>query len=201
MTTTPRIRSLFVVGLCVAVALATAGCGFRLAEGGGGRPLGTPPAATPGSPAGPSYDDASPGDTNPDPFAEREQFFADQQQQPGDPLLSAKTDPQRELIAQQRAHVESLGGAWSPEIESITLALGLDACETSILNAHDIDLTVFRMHGATSPLIQSFATAPAELEGAVSIMVFGTRYLCPDDASQWESAWTEAAGEYGTPAG
>ncbi|MEH3089320.1 MAG: hypothetical protein PGN24_06885, partial [Microbacterium arborescens] len=71
-----------------------------------------------------------------------------------------------------------------------------DACETSILNGHEIDVTAFRTHVATSPLIDSLAVDDASREGAVSIMVFGTRFLCPDDAPQWEQAWTEAGGEY-----
>jgi len=132
-----------------------------------------------------------------DAFAERDAFIAAQQQPlDGSPLV-AKTPEQMELVAQQRAYFEEQGAEWSADAESVTLALALDACETSILNGHAVDVDVFRMHVTTSPLIDAITGGdPAGVEGAVSIMVFGTGFICPADAPQWESAWTEAGGVY-----
>jgi hypothetical protein len=69
----------------------------------------------------------------------------------------------------------------------------LDACETSILNGHNVDVGVFRSHVATSPLIAAVAGDDAAAQaGVVDIMVYGTGFLCPDDAPQWEAAMAEA---------
>jgi hypothetical protein len=130
-----------------------------------------------------------------DVFAERDAFFADQQQIPGDPMLTAKTPEQQEFISQQRAYTESQGGTWSPELESITLALALDACETSILNGHEVDADLYATHIATSPLISALTNGdPTTERNVVSIMVFGTGFLCPSDAAQWESAFRASTG-------
>ncbi|WP_460740189.1 hypothetical protein [Microbacterium neimengense] len=130
-----------------------------------------------------------------DVFAERDAFFEAQQQIPGDPMLTPKTPEQQEFISQQRAYTESQGGTWSPEIESITLALALDACETSILNGHDVDQDLYATHVATSPLISALTNGdPTTERNVTSIMVFGTGFLCPADAPQWESAFRAATG-------
>ncbi|MCR2811866.1 MULTISPECIES: hypothetical protein [Microbacterium] len=130
-------------------------------------------------------------------FAERDRFLADQQQPlDGSPLV-AKTPAQIELVTAQREYVESQGATWDANAESITLALPLDACETSILNGHAIDVETFRAHVNSSPLIDAVSGGdPQAIEGAVSMMVFGTRFICPDDAAQWESAWSETDGVY-----
>ena len=132
-----------------------------------------------------------------DALAERDAFIEAQQQPLDGTALVAKTPEQIELISQQRAYVESQGGTWNADAESITLALALDACETSILNAHAVDVDIFRTHVTSSPLIDAVTGGdPAAGEGAVSIMVFGTGFICPDDAPQWESAWSESGGAY-----
>ncbi len=129
-------------------------------------------------------------------LAERDAFIADQQQPVGQATLTARTPAQQELVAQQRAYLEENGGQWSEQAETVTLALALDACETSILNGHEIDLASFRTHVATSPLIDGLAVDDASRAGAVSIMVFGTGFLCPADAPQWEQAMADAAGRF-----
>lgn len=130
-----------------------------------------------------------------DVFAERDAFFEAQQQVPGDPMLTPKTPEQQEFITQQRAYTESQGGVWSPELESITLALALDACETSILNGHEVDADLYATHVATSPLISALTKGdPTTERNVTSIMVFGTGFLCPADAPQWESAFRAATG-------
>lgn len=132
-------------------------------------------------------------------LAERDAFI-EAQQLPldGSPLV-ATTDAQKQFIAEQRAFVESQGAAWSAQSENLALALTADACETSILNAHSIDLVAFQTHVETSPLFA--AVIPEEIVGdertaaernVASVMVFGTGFLCPADAEQWESAFTTA---------
>ncbi|MFS0714723.1 hypothetical protein ABC195_12645 [Microbacterium sp. 2P01SA-2] len=195
MSITVRSRTVALASLAVAGVLVLAGCSpaDRSAS------ADSTPAPTASAPE--ASGDATPdaGDdaaVDGDVLAERDAFIAAQQQPVGQATLTAKTPAQQELVAQQRAHLEANGGQWSEQAETVTLALGLDACETSILNGHEIDVTSFRTHVVTSPLIQSLAVDDASREGSVSIMVFGTRFLCPDDAPQWEQAWTEAAGEY-----
>lgn len=191
MTVTARTRPLTALAVTGVVMLLASACAStpeqaetpRAAESTSAAPT---PVSTPDATS-----DAAPADG--DVLAERDRFIADQQQPLGEPLLSAKTPAQQQLVAEQRAHVESQGGQWSPQAESVTLALGLDACETSILNGHVVDANTFETHVATSPLIQQVGTTPEALDGAVSIMVFGTGFLCPDDAPQWESAWQETA--------
>ncbi|MFB9310006.1 hypothetical protein BJY17_000539 [Agromyces hippuratus] len=139
------------------------------------------------------------GDEYADAFAERDAFIAAQQLPLDGSLLVATTDAQKEFIAEQRAYIEQQGGTWSPELESTALALAADACETAILNQHEVELMTLETHVATSPLFaQLIADDLAEDErraaerNVASVMVFGTGYLCPDDAEQWEAAFTAA---------
>lgn len=188
MTVTARTRPMTALALTGALLLLASACAS------GPEPAETPTSAsTSAASTTPTPDEtgdavASEGDV----LAERDQFILDQQQPLGEALLTAKTPAQQQLIAEQRTHVESQGGQWSPQAESITLALGLDACETSILNGHVVDASTFETHVTTSPLIQQVGSTPESLDGAVSIMVFATGFLCPDDAPQWESAWQDA---------
>lgn len=117
----------------------------------------------------------------------------------GTPLV-AVTEPQKEFVSQQRAYFESQGGTWTPETEWIALALAADACETSILNFHEVTASTAQAHIATSPLIAAMVQG---LEGAertagernvVSIMVFGAGFLCPADGPQWQAAFDELYG-------
>lgn len=124
-----------------------------------------------------------------DAFAERDQFVIDQQQPLDGSALVARTPEQQQFIAEQRAYIESQGGSWTAEAETISLALALDACETSILNFHAVDADVFAAHVQTSPLITAVAgDDPAALKGAVEIMIFGAGFLCPADHQQWVDA-------------
>lgn len=141
----------------------------------------------------PTASDAEAGSGTADALAERDEFFTAQQQIPGEGELVAKTDAQKELVTNQREYLESQGATWTSELESITLALALDACETSILNGHDVDVDTFRAHVATSPLIAALAGEDTAAQaGVVSIMVYGTGFICPDDAPQWQAAASEA---------
>ncbi|MDF2554895.1 MAG: hypothetical protein K0R60_790 [Microbacterium sp.] len=184
---TRRIR--FALPIALASALALTGCSL-LPSGQDTDAEPSPTVTTEASPTPTAESDA--GGTE-DMFVERDEFFATQQQIPGQGELVARTDAQIELVARQREYVESQGVAWTAELESITLALGLDACETSILNGHAVDADVFRTHVATSPLISAVAgDDTAAQAGVVDIMVYGTGFLCPDDAPQWEAAMAEA---------
>lgn len=196
MSIIARPRTATLAALAVVGALALTGC---MPAGDADSSDATPaPAASAPEESPTPTPDAAEGDAalEGDVIAEREAFIAEQQQPVGQPVLTAKTAAQQDLVAQQRAHVEANGGQWSEQAETVTLALALDACETSILNSHEIDVASFRTHVVSSPLIGSLAVDDASREGAVSIMVFGTRFLCPDDAPQWERAWTEAGGQY-----
>lgn len=188
-----RARSARLLAPALLLALVPlAGCQFTPL------PSSTEPgeALAPTAPSSPNTDGSGSDDLiDGDVFAERDAFFAEQQQVPGDPMLTPKTPQQQEFIAQQRAYTESQGGTWSAELESITLALALDACETSILNGHDVDADLYATHVATSPLISALAGGdPATQRNVTSIMVFGTRFLCPADAPQWESAYRASTG-------
>ena len=126
--------------------------------------------------------------------------MADQQLPTDGSDLVAVTDAQKEFIAEQRAYVESQGAEWTSQHESVYLALAADACETSILNGHEIDATRFSLHVQSSPLFRALlegvsadAVAAGE-ENVASVMVFGTGFLCPEDAPQWEAAFRELYG-------
>ncbi|MDF2918912.1 MAG: hypothetical protein K0S70_3129 [Microbacterium sp.] len=189
MSITARPRTATLAALAVLGVVALAGC-TPTSDASSSEETPTPaPTASPQEESAAATPDAG------DALAERDAFIAEQQQPVGQPTLTAKTPAQQELVAQQRAHLEANGGQWSEQAETVTLALALDACETSILNGHQVDQNVFQMHVTSSPLIQSLAVDDASREGAVSIMVFGTRFLCPDDAPQWEQAWTESGGQ------
>jgi hypothetical protein len=191
MSITARPRTATLAALAVVGALALTGC----TPAGDANPTEATPTTVPDESAAATPDAGGDGSATADALAERDAFIAAQQQPVGQTTLTAKTPEQQELVAQQRAHVEANGGQWSEQAETVTLALALDACETSILNGHQVDQDVYQMHVASSPLIQSLAIDDASREGAVSIMVFGTRFLCPDDAPQWEQAWTESSGQ------
>lgn len=180
------VRSIrYALPLAVAGLLTLSGCSLL--------PAAQDPDAAPSPTATPSASPSATAGGMDDMLAERDEFFATQQQIPGEGQLVARTDAQAELVTRQREYVESQGATWSAELESITLALGLDACETSILNGHAVDVDVFRSHVATSPLIAAVAgDDTAAQAGVVDIMVYGTGFLCPDDAPQWEAAMAEA---------
>lgn len=153
--------------------------------------------------AGPGDDATSAPDAGAleDSFTERDDFFREQQLPlDGSPLV-AVTPAQKEFIAQQRAYVESQGASWSAQDESITLALAADACETAILNGHLVDASTLEGHVASSPLFAAILPTDADAEtlaagerNLASVMVFGTSFLCPDDAPAWEAAYTEVYG-------
>lgn len=188
-----RIRSVRLIAPMLLLALVPlAGCQFTPLPASSEPGEALAPSDEPTGSAGESgSDDLIDGDV----FAERDAFFEAQQQIPGDAMLTPKTPEQQEFISQQRAYTESQGGTWSPEIESITLALALDACETSILNGHDVDQDLYATHVATSPLISALTNGdPTTERNVTSIMVFGTGFLCPADAAQWESAFRAATG-------
>ncbi|WP_156316531.1 hypothetical protein [Leucobacter japonicus] len=208
----------FRVGLAAAATLlgatALTGCVslpdmIALASGGGSKASQSPnpdatPAPTASSPIPEADDDAvsgGVGDDLGDAFAEREQFFRDQQLPLDGSLLTAVTPQQQEFISQQRSYVESQGGTWTPEAEHAALALAADACETSILNGHEVDTDTFISHFQTEPLLPALVpdTLPDDQRAVAernvaSIMVFGTGFLCPADAPQWEAGFAEVYG-------
>ncbi len=135
-----------------------------------------------------------------DAFAERDRFMRDQQMATDGSPLVAVTAAQKDFIAQQRAHIEAQGLQWTAQHESVYLALAADACETSILNAHDITAFTAQTHISSSPLFQALlqglegSQRAAGEQNLVSVMVFGTGFLCPGDAPQWEAVYRELYG-------
>lgn len=172
-------------------------------------PLANPPAMTDAEPSqlpsqSPQALNAEEGTEWDDPgaladvFAERDQFMRDQQLPQDGSLLKATTPEQIEFIDAQRTHLESQGGEWNEGVESVTLALTADACETAILNWHHIEARAVTSHIATSPLFEMLI--PADVVGedralaeanVASIMVYGMRYMCPEDHPQWKAAFDE----------
>jgi hypothetical protein len=129
-------------------------------------------------------------------LAERDQFIADQQQPLDGSLAKARTPEQIAFVAEQREWIESNGLTWTEEEEAVTLALALDACETSILNFHTVTTDTVSTHVATSPLIQGqIDQAPDQADlirqSMLEIAVFGTSFICEADAPQWEAAYLE----------
>src|SRR5699024_1643454 len=138
-----------------------------------------------------------------DALAERDQFVEDQQLPVDGSPLSAVTPEQKQFIEEQRTHVEEQGGVWTPEAESLTLALTADACETAILNNHETEASTVQMHIDTSPLFLSqIPETLSEAEQAqaqmsmADIMVYGMQHMCPEDFQQWSDAVMELHPEY-----
>jgi hypothetical protein len=130
-------------------------------------------------------------------FAERDAFFAAQQQPMDGSELTPKTAEQKAFIADQTAWVEQNGGAVTSQAVSIWLALAIDGCETAILNAHDVDSSIFAMHVSTSPLISTLVAQSENPDAEANLaqtMVFGMGYICPSDGEQWSALWDDAYG-------
>lgn len=127
-------------------------------------------------------------------FEERDRFFSDQQAPPGKPLAGPVTAPQREFIDSQREHIVNNGGEWNEMTEQITLALTFDACESAILNLHQIDTSTLGIHIATSPLFEMLTQEHPEEQrkhieaSLLSTALYGMSYICPTDYDQWFDA-------------
>ncbi|UNK72428.1 hypothetical protein [Microbacterium sp. H1-D42] len=155
---------------------------------------------SPGSPTQPSpADTEAESDAMSEALAEREAFL-DAQQLPrdGTPLV-AVTDAQKQLVTEQRAWSESQGATWTPQDESIVLALAADACESAILNQHVIDGAFLMTVVTNSPLVQQLIPADASDEkkalyvrNLASMSVFGAGFLCPSDKAAYNVAFAEA---------
>lgn len=133
-----------------------------------------------------------------DVFAERDAFFAEQQLPLDGTPLKAVTPEQHAFIDEMK----SRGGQWSDELEWTALALAMDACETSILNSHNVDADTVRMHAATSPLVADMASGATEAEriritdGAMNIAATGVSYICSADHRDWSNALAEINGDW-----
>ena len=190
-------RSLRTIATCVAMLglLVLAGCAAPLHTAPGSSSSAT--ATTPE----PEQSRSATSTDSADAFREREAFIKEQQLPLDGSFLVAVTEPQKQFIAEQKAYVESQGSTWTVQDESIALALAADACETSILNSHIVNAASLQTHVATSPLFPMIIpesitgdARAAAVRNVASLMVFGTSFLCPDDAVQWETAFTETYG-------
>ncbi|GEB45629.1 hypothetical protein DEU35_2685 [Microbacterium sp. AG157] len=197
-----RTRPLVLSLTLAAVLLATTAC-IPLPsplgpDGAAGLPTSVPDDAQ--TPAPGESTSVAPDDVS-DVFAEREEYFREQQlPMDGSPLV-AVTPAQKEFIAEQRAYVEQQGSTWTSTDENLALALAGDACETAILNRHRVDATTLNTHVATSPLFAQLI--PSDLQGAArtqaekpiaSVMVFGATFMCPADGDAWVAAYKEVYG-------
>lgn len=124
---------------------------------------------------------------------ERDQFLEDQQLPLDGSPLEATTPEQQEFVDSYREDVEAQGGTWNAEIETVTLALSLDACESAILAFHDVDEQAVETHILSSPLFDGVIPPDVSEEERLALeadiastMVYGMQYLCPDDHEQWE---------------
>lgn len=131
---------------------------------------------------------------DPAAFAERDAFMAAQGF--GDHVPDATTAPQNAYIDAVRATFESSGTNWDPEYAGLYLALTSDACETSILNGHQIDTDLVLLYLATEPVIQQMIPTEATPEQRVPFerhylqaAVAGVSQLCPADYEQWDAAY------------
>lgn len=147
-------------------------------------------------------DDSEQGDMEA-ALAERDQFYEDQQLPMDGSHLSAVTSEQKQFVAEQRAHIESQGGVWTPEYETLILALTGDACESAILNHHEVDNSTVQFHIESSPLFLGMISEDmndAEREkieaNMAEIMVYGMQHMCPADYSQWVQAVIELYPEH-----
>ena len=101
-----------------------------------------------------------------------------------------------------KSEYAKVGGTWSVQDETTTLALTSDACQTSILNSHKADEVAARSRVSTSPLIASLVKrASAEKQaaatnGLVKTSVIGTGYMCPADFPQWKAAFDAVSGKW-----
>jgi hypothetical protein len=151
------------------------------------------------SPAAPAWITVMPLPTRTAPaqndvLSEREAFISEQQLAPGSKTLAAVTPAQKAFIEQQRASAPD--GRMTPQTETLLLASTLDACETAILNSHDVDADILRGHVATSPIFATLAADDLIVErGMATLMITGMGYLCPDDAPQWRTAFAEVYGQ------
>lgn len=193
-------RNAMIAAIAVIVLGGASALTFTLVSGAQGdteRAASTPtttsePQATPDSSSRDAESDSSGGFA--DMFEERDEFMKAQQQPVGDEVLTAVTPEQKELVAEARAHVEQKGEIWDEEQESLVLVLALNACETSILNGHDINESTVQMHVATSPVLTALLQGATEeqrvsaVTGLMNLTVTGTTYLCPADSEQWSSA-------------
>ncbi len=186
---TPRRPVLLASALLFGAALALAACAPAARE----RPADAEPSPAASTP--PPSDAAEDASAEADVLAERDAFFAQQGRPQEGALPTPQTPAQEEFLAQQRAYVQSQGGSWDEFYDGVALAVTLDACETSILNAHAVTTETAQAHIASSPLIAQIAGGdPAATQGLASIMVFGTGFVCPEDAPQWEAAYAALYG-------
>lgn len=183
----PRIAAMFVIA---GLALGLSACTTERLE-----PVETAASGDAATPA-PDATSGAGGGVSEDVFVERDAFFEAQggAPDPSKPLV-AVTPEQKDFVAQQRAYVAEQGGQVDEQYDSVILALALDVCETSILNGHQVDESTFATHVATSPLVAALLPADGSEEertsaerNLMSVAVFGTSFLCPDDAPNWQQA-------------
>lgn len=126
-------------------------------------------------------------------LVERDQFIKDQKITPGTKIAPI-TEEQKAFITEQKALIEEEGLSWDDEVQHIFLAAALEACETSILNGHEIDENVVRQHMLTDPMLGQLSQELTTYEKNMFYLRInaaaarGMAYICPEDAANWTAA-------------
>lgn len=162
------------------------------------------PDETTSSPKTPAPSDGTKkgAQTGSDVLAERKQFMADQRLPLDGSMLKPVTQAQKDYIAELTKQYSALGLTIGEQDVSIALALSADACETSILNGHEVSEFIVRTHAATSPLIAAITkdTDPTKkavaVNGLMKTAVLGVNYMCPADHAQWSEAFAGINGSW-----
>lgn len=133
---------------------------------------------------------------DPDIEAEREAFWQRQQMPSAEPLWSAVTEEQHELVNYVRDFRDSTGGVFNEYDEDLLLFMGIEACMAAIDNGHEIDMHGFEEHVAGSEMIQHVVTQDDgdrfEFERRlVNLMTIGMNFLCSDDHDDWRALYLE----------
>ncbi|MDO4241949.1 MAG: hypothetical protein Q4C71_05395 [Microbacteriaceae bacterium] len=130
---------------------------------------------------------------------EREAFFKEQQLVPGRDKVAPKTSAHRAFLNEIKSKNSSpFGAQWGEGVEANLLALGLDACEASILNSHKISPSLIKQFAAGVPAVQNVlrdlgGDRNAVTEEAMQYAVLGTKHICKRDHSAWEKAYKEVS--------
>lgn len=137
-----------------------------------------------------------------DVLAERDQFIKDQKLPLDGSVLTPITEPQKQFIEELRRQYANLGLTLGDQDVSVSLALSADACETSILNSHQVTELTARTHASTSPLIAALLKnidadkRQVATNGLMKNAVLGVNYMCPADHAQWTTAFNAVNGSW-----
>lgn len=123
---------------------------------------------------------------------ERDKFLRDQKFARGTKLLTPQTKQHRAYIKVAKADFKKYRYRWTPVMQSAMLALTMDACETSILNGHNLKTSTARVHVQTEPLIPILTKGMSTKQknrvtgNLMRTTVKGTGKICPAAYPGWK---------------